>query len=170
MKKTLAITLSSVVLATILFGSILNGSKTTTMLANAASPPTNPSQQCKDAANKISDKAEATQSNGVCTIELSRDSPSIQLLGHKFNEFTPQEVRYGTVGNNNVLMIFEFTLLASEVNPVAKSFQSHDVTVTAIHNHWLFEHPILYYMHAEKTGDLNTLLQDAKDALSKTSG
>src|SRR5438552_2852928 len=170
MKKTLAITLSSVVLATILFGSILNGSKTTTMLANAASPPTNPSQQCKDAANKISDKAEATQSNGVCTIELSRDSPSIQLLGHKFNEFTPQEVRYGTVGNNNVLMIFEFTLLASEVNPVAKSFQSHDVTVTAIHNHWLFEHPILYYMHAEKTGDLNTLLEDAKDALSKTSG
>jgi hypothetical protein len=170
MKKTLAITLSSVVLAAILFGSILNGSKTTTMLANAASPPTNPSQQCKDAANKISDKAEATQSNGVCTIELSRDSPSIQLLGHKFNEFTPQEVRYGTVGNNNVLMIFEFTLLASEVNPVAKSFQSHDVTVTAIHNPWLFEHPILYYMHAEKTGDLNTLLQDAKDALSKTSG
>jgi Domain of Unknown Function (DUF1259) len=170
MKKTLAITLSSLVLATILFGSILNGSKTTTMLANAAASPTNPSQQCKDAANKISDKAEATQSNGVCTIELSRDSPSMQLFGHKFNEFTPQEVRYGTVGNNNVLMIFEFTLLASEVNPVAKSFENNGVTVTAIHNHWLFEHPILYYMHAEKTGDLNTLLQDAKDALSKTSG
>lgn len=169
MKKTLAITLSSLVLATILFGSILNGSKTTTILANAASS-TNPSQQCKDAAKKISDKAEATQSNGVCTIELSRDSPSMELLGHKFNEFTPQEVRYGTVGNNNVLMIFEFTLLASEVNPVAKSFENHDITVTAIHNHWLFEHPILYYMHAEKTGDLNTLLQDAKDALSKTSG
>lgn len=93
---------------------------------------------------------QATQSNGVCTIELSRESPSVQLLGHKFNEITPQEVRYGTVGNNNVLMIFEFTLLESEVNPVAKSFENNGVTVTAIHNHWLFEHPILYYMHAEK--------------------
>ena len=67
-------------------------------------------------------------------------------------------------------MIFEFTLLASEVNPIAKSFESHGITVTAIHNLWLFEHPILYYIHAEKTGDLDTFLQDAKDALSKTSG
>jgi Domain of Unknown Function (DUF1259) len=66
-------------------------------------------------------------------------------------------------------MLFEFTLLESEVNPVAKSFENNGVTVTAIHNQRLFEHPILYYMHAEKTGDLNTLLQDAKDALSKTS-
>ena len=62
MKKTLAITLSSLVLATILFGSVLNGSRS--MLANAASS-TTPSQQCEDAAKKISDKAEATQSNGV---------------------------------------------------------------------------------------------------------
>lgn len=68
-------------------------------------------------------------------------------------------------------MIFEFTLLASEINPVAKSFENHDAKVTAIHYlSGLFEHPILYYMHAEKTDDLNTLLKDAKDALSKTSG
>jgi hypothetical protein len=162
------IAILSLFIAAILILSSINSSRF--MLAANASSSTNPSQQCKDAAKKISDKAEATQSNGVCTIELSRDSPSMELLGHKFNEFTPQEVRYGTVGNNNVLMIFEFTLLASEINPVAKSFQNHDITVTAIHNHWLFEHPILYYMHAQKTGDLNTLLQDAKDALSKTSG
>lgn len=134
-----------------------------------------PSQQCKDSANKISDKAEASESGGVCDIELSRDSPSMQLLGHDFNEFTPQEVRYGTTGHTNVLMIYEFTVLASEINPVMKSFSEHDfsehdITVTAIHNHWLFEHPTLYYIHAEKTGDLNTLLQDAKDALSHTSG
>lgn len=169
MKKTVTVTLSSLVLATIILGSILNNGGSRSMLANAASS-TTPSKQCEDAAKQISDKADATQSNGICNIDLTRDLPSMQLLGHKFNEFTPQEVRYGTVGNNNVLMIFEFTLLASEINPVAKSFQDHGVTVTAIHNHWLFEHPTLYYMHAEKTGDLNTLLQDAKDALSKTSG
>jgi hypothetical protein len=47
MKKTLATSLPSLVLTTILFGSILNGSKTTTMLAVSS---TNPSQECKDAA------------------------------------------------------------------------------------------------------------------------
>ena len=41
------------------------------------------------------------------------------------------EIRYGTTGHNNVLMVFEFTVLASEVNPVMKSFAEHDITVTA---------------------------------------
>jgi hypothetical protein len=159
--------LLSVLLGVLLLRSAATGSKI--IFANAIQS-NEPSQQCKDAANKISDKAEASESGGVCDIELSRDSPSMQLLGHDFNEFTPHETRYGTTGHNNVLMVFEFTVLASEVNPVMKSFAEHDIAVTAIHNHWLFEHPTLYYIHGEKTGDLNTLLQDAKDALSKTSG
>jgi hypothetical protein len=167
MSKVLLTTTMSALLAVVLLVSAVNGSKS--MLVNAIQS-NEPSQQCKDSANKISDKAEASESGGVCDIEVSRDSPSMQLLGHDFNEFTPQEVRYGTTGHTNVLMIYEFTVLASEVNPVMKSFADHDITVTAIHNHWLFEHPTLYYIHAEKTGDLNTLLQDAKDALSKTSG
>jgi hypothetical protein len=167
MSKGLLTTTMSALLAAVLLISAINGSKS--MLVNAIQS-NEPSQQCKDSANKISDKAEASESGGVCDIELSRDSPSMQLLGHDFNEFTPHEIRYGTTGHTNVLMVFEFTVLASEVNPVMKSFEEHDITVTAIHNHWLFEHPTLYYIHAEKTGDLNTLLQDAKDALSKTSG
>ena len=73
-------------------------------------------------------------------------------------------------GHSDVLIIYEFTVLASEINPVIKSFEDHDVTVTAIHNHWLFESSTLYYIYVQKTGDLNTLLQNAKDALSKTSG
>ncbi len=157
----------SVLLGVLLLRSAATGSKI--IYANAIQS-NEPSQQCKDAANKISDKAEASESGGVYDIELSRDSPSMQLLGHDLNEFTPHEIRYGTTGHNNVLMVFEFTVLASEVNPVMKSFAEHDITVTAIHNHWLFEHPTLYYIHGEKAGDLNTLLQDAKDALSKTSG
>ena len=61
-------------------------------------------------------------------------------------------------------MIFEFTVLASEINPVINSFEDHNVDVTAVHNHWVLQHPTLYFLHAEKTGDLYTLLQDAKDA------
>ena len=167
MSKVLLPIIISAALAAILVVPATNISKS--MLAYAIQS-NEPSQQCKDSANKISGKAEASQSNDVCDIELSRDSPSMELLGHSFNEFTPHEIRYGTVGHTNVLMIFEFTVLASEINPVIKSFEDHDVTVTAIHNHWLFEHPTLYYIHGQKTGDLNTLLQDAKDALSHTSG
>jgi hypothetical protein len=44
-------------------------------------------------------------------------------------------------------IILEFTLLASEIIPVIKSFEDHNVDVTAVHNHWLCEDPTLYYMH-----------------------
>lgn len=169
-KKQLSTITTTITLVLPLLALILIIAPTSTHTVFASSSSTNPSKQCEDASKKINNKAEATQSSGVCNIDITRNSPSIQLLGHKFNEFTPQEVRYGTVGNNNVLMIFEFTILASEINPVIKSFQDHGITVTATHNHWLFEHPTLYYIHAQKTGNLNTLLQDAKDALSKTSG
>jgi hypothetical protein len=120
-------------LLSVLAGVLILGSAATQSKVNAIQS-NEPSQQCKDSANKISDKAEASESGGVCDIELSRDSPPMQLLGHDFNEFTPHEIRYGTTGHTNVLMIFEFTVLASEVNPVMKSFEEHDITVTAIHN------------------------------------
>jgi hypothetical protein len=44
------------------------------------------------------------------------------------------------------------------------------VTVTAIHNRQFFENPRLIYLHAQKEGDLNNLLEDFKDASDKTSG
>jgi hypothetical protein len=79
MKKTiLAITLSSIILATNLVGALFNSSK----LAFA----TETSKECGDAAKKISDKAEAHQSDNVCGIELSRDSPTLNLFGKKINE------------------------------------------------------------------------------------
>jgi hypothetical protein len=107
--------LLSVLVGVLVLGSAATGSKI--IYANAIQS-NETSQQCKDAANKISDKTDASESGGVCDIELSRDSPSMQLLGHDFNEFTPHEIRYGTTGHTNVLMVFEFTVLASEVNPV----------------------------------------------------
>ncbi|MGB7953077.1 MAG: hypothetical protein WCF23_03780 [Candidatus Nitrosopolaris sp.] len=110
----------TVLLAVIRVVSAVNNSRS--MLANAIQSNTS-SQQCKDAANEISNKADAEQSNGVCAIDLSRDSPTLHLLGHQFNEFAPHEFHYEPVSgssslNTNVLAMFEFTLLQSEVNPV----------------------------------------------------
>jgi len=171
MKQIFITTTLAAILAAIIVASAVNTSRS--MLANAFS--SSPSQQCEDAAKTISSKADAQQSNGVCAIDLSRDSPTLHLLGHQFNEFAPHEFHYGPVSsgsslNTNVLAIFEFTLLQSEVNPVIKSLEDHDVTVGAIHNHQFFENPRLIYLHAQKEAQLSTLLQDFKDALDKTSG
>src|SRR5437763_7458273 len=119
MKKVSLVSLVAVVVVLATF--VLGPSLTTTRLALAVS---DTSKECKDSADKISSKAEAHQSNNVCGIELSRDSPAINLSGKKINDQVPMEFPYqpaSASSNSQVLMLTEFTLLQSEVDNVQKS-------------------------------------------------
>lgn len=40
-----------------------------------------------------------------------------------------------------------------EINPFLSALSRRGITVTALHNHWLFEEPRLMYMHWENGGD-----------------
>jgi Domain of Unknown Function (DUF1259) len=158
--------LAVVVLATFVLGAAFTSSS---KLALAAS---DTSQQCKDSADKISSKAEAHQSNNVCGIELSRDSPTLTLSGKKINDQVSMEFPYqpaSASSGSQVLMLAEFTLLQSEVDQVSQYLQEHHWTVTAIHNHWFFESPRLIFLHAQTQNNLDNVLQDIRNALQKTS-
>jgi hypothetical protein len=167
MKKLSVVSLLAVVvLATFVLGPALS---TMSMLAFAAS---DTSQECKNAADKISSKAEAHQSNNVCGIELSRDSPTLTLMGKKINDQVPMEFPYqpaSATSGSQVLMLAEFNLLQSEVDQVNQYLSDHHWTVTAIHNHHFFESPKLIYLHAQKQDNLDSVLQDIRNALEKTS-
>jgi hypothetical protein len=167
MKKVSLVSLVAVVVVLATF--VLGPSLTTTRLALAAS---DTSQQCKDSADKISSKAEAHQSNNVCGIELSRDSPTLTLMGKKINDQVPMEFPYqpaSASSGSQVLMLAEFNLLQSEVDQVNQYLSDHHWTVTAIHNHHFFESPKLIYLHAQKQDNLDSVLQDIRNALEKTS-
>src|SRR5438874_6338974 len=154
MKKVSLVSLVAVVVVLATF--VLGPSLTTTRLAIAAS---DTSQQCKDSADKISSKAEAHQSNNVCGIELSRDSPTLTLSGKKINDQVSMEFPYqpaSASSGSQVLMLAEFTLLQSEVDQVSQYLQDHHHwTVTAIHNHWFFESPRLIFLHAQTQNNLD---------------
>jgi len=75
-----------VIVSTLLIGPALTGSYRSA-LADTSSG-------CKNSADKISSKAEAHQSNNVCGIELSRDSPILNLFGKKINDQVPMEFPY----------------------------------------------------------------------------
>jgi Domain of Unknown Function (DUF1259) len=166
MKRIFVVGLLTVVVLTTF---VLGATFTTTRLALAAS---DTSQQCKDSADKISSKAEAHQSNNVCGIELSRDSPTLTLSGKKINDQVSMEFPYqpaSASSGSQVLMLAEFTLLQSEVDQVSQYLQDHHWTVTAIHNHQFFESPRLIYLHAQTQNNLDNVLQDIRNALQKTS-
>ena len=68
--------------------------------------------------------------------------------------------RAGTTG--------DFVLLADEVNPVVKALTEHGITVTAIHNHMLYDDPRLFMLHFWGVGDPAKLAAGLKAALDKT--
>jgi hypothetical protein len=47
----------------------------------------------------------------------------------------------------------DFVLLAEEVNPVIKALTENKITVTAIHNHMLFDNPRLFMLHFWAVGE-----------------
>ncbi|HEY4064003.1 MAG TPA: DUF1259 domain-containing protein [Puia sp.] len=62
----------------------------------------------------------------------------------------------------------DFVLLANEVNPVVKALEEHGITVTAIHNHMLYDDPRLFMLHFWGVGDPAALAAGLKAALDKT--
>ena len=62
----------------------------------------------------------------------------------------------------------DFVLLADEVNPVIKALTENGITVTALHNHMLYDEPRLFMVHFWAVDDPEKLAKGLKAALDKT--
>ena len=61
----------------------------------------------------------------------------------------------------------DFVLLADEVNPVVKALTENGITVTAIHNHMLYDNPRLFMLHFWAVDAPGKLAVGIKAALDK---
>src|SRR5213082_2637786 len=69
----------------------------------------------------------------------------------------------GTGGNE--VMMGDLVLLEDEVNPVMSALLANGLEVSAIHNHFFFESPRIFYMHVHGHGKASDLARMAKPAL-----
>jgi Domain of Unknown Function (DUF1259) len=69
----------------------------------------------------------------------------------------------GTGGND--VMMGDLVLLEDEVNPVMSALLSNGLEVTALHNHFFFESPRVFYLHVHGHGKAADLARMAKPAL-----
>lgn len=53
---------------------------------------------------------------------------------------------------DDFLNLGETVLLTKEVNPFLSALRECGLTVTALHNHWLFTNPDIWYMHWQNVG------------------
>src|SRR5882672_3824162 len=70
------------------------------------------------------------------------------------------------------VMMGDLVLQEDEVNPVMSALLDNGLEVTAVHNHFFFESPRIFYMHVHghgKAADLATMAKPAVDLIGKGS-
>src|SRR3954471_1592202 len=70
-------------------------------------------------------------------------------------------------GKAEVMVAGDLVLFEDEVNPVMSAALDGGLTVTALHNHFFFDQPRVYFMHIGGEGTLEKMAQGVKAALAK---
>lgn len=63
------------------------------------------------------------------------------------------------------VMMGDLVLLEEEVNPVMSALLDNGIDVTALHNHFFFENPRIFYMHVHAHGTASDLARRVKPAV-----
>jgi hypothetical protein len=75
-----------------------------------------------------------------------------------WSAFTP-------VDENKYMVIGDLVLFQDEVNPVMSTLVNNNIEVTALHNHFFYDTPQVYFMHIGGEGAISDLAAGVKKAL-----
>lgn len=107
--------------------------------------------------------------NGVCTASRVRNNIKPVILGKRSKSFLaiPQAFSFESIGRDGrALCLGETVILTAEINPFISRLRKHHIKVTALHNHWLFDKPNLWYIHFEKKEKPLVFAREVRDALN----
>src|SRR6266536_780771 len=105
---------------------------------------------------------------GVLKINIPRSDLKVTIDGIA----TPTPFGFGgwlamTKGSRGIdVMMGDLVLLEDEVNPVMSALLTSGLEVTALHNHFVWEEPRMFYMHVHGHGTAKELAEKAKPALA----
>jgi hypothetical protein len=104
---------------------------------------------------------------GVLKVNVPRSDLDVSVAGVS----TPTPFGFGgwvamTKGDSGIdVMMGDLVLLQEEVNPVMSALLEHGLDVTALHNHFFWEQPRIFYMHIHGHGKSTDLAGRVKPAL-----
>src|ERR1051325_10422021 len=102
----------------------------------------------------------------VLKVNIPRNDLSVTVAGVK----TPTPFGFGgwiamTKGQGMDVMMGDLVLTQDEVNPVMSALLENGLEVTALHNHFFWDEPRMFYMHVHGHGSPSELARKVKPAL-----
>lgn len=91
-----------------------------------------------------------TFEDDICIVMRSRHNIRPVVLGRQGRSFLliPQMFTFESMSpDGRALCAGETVILQEELNPFISRLREQGILVTAFHNHWLFEHPRLMFIH-----------------------
>src|SRR5258705_9397780 len=103
----------------------------------------------------------------VLKVNIPRNDVQVTVAGVA----TPTPFGFGgwiamtKASDGNQVMMGDLVLLQDEVNPVMSALLNAGLDVTALHNHFFFDEPRMYYMHVHGHGNAMELARKLKPAV-----
>jgi hypothetical protein len=103
-------------------------------------------------------KGKLNEKEGVYRVTFPRNDIKVVVDGWTMPPFMGLGTWAAFTGANDRAMVMGDTVLfEDEVNPAISAALDNGLSVTALHNHFLFDHPKVYFMHIEGEGTVERL-------------
>ena len=116
-------------------------------------------------------KGNYVEEEGVYTVPLPRADLKVTIKG----EAVPTALGFGgwvsvkrTLNGRNAVLMSDTVLLEEEVNPLISAAHANGLEISAIHNHFFYEQPRIFYMHVHGMGDPASLARRYAAAIQAT--
>jgi hypothetical protein len=108
-------------------------------------------------------KGKMNQAEGVYKVTFPRDDVKVSVAGWQMPPFMGLGTWAAFQGTNDKAMVMGDTVLfEDEVNPVMSAAFDNGLSVTALHNHFFFDEPKVYFMHIAGEGGVEKLAAAVK--------
>ena len=115
-------------------------------------------------------KGKLNEKEGVYRVSFPRNDVKVVVDGWTMPPFMGLGTwaAFTKGSNTEALVMGDTVLFEDEVNPVMAVALENGLSVTALHNHFFFDHPKVYFMHIEGQGTVEELAKGVRKVYDKT--
>jgi hypothetical protein len=109
-------------------------------------------------------KGVSDQTEGTFKVSKPRDDVSVTVEQNHMAPFMglTSWAAFMPFGKDRAMVMGDMVLFEDEVNPVMSAVLNAGLQVTALHNHFFFDKPKVYFMHIGGEGSVSTLAQGVR--------